>query len=163
MSNPSDHVFVIEGNKEMVIPLQQELTKLGMKTLKVDFCNESFKAPVDGTSLQNEEPIFEVDFLGQNFEDGAYAFDLDPLVTIVVSLASSGVLAAIVNAVFAKPEISIERESSGNITKISLKNISPRKIPTILKSLSDSASAATVVSAQGIATPADGQPRELIE
>lgn len=143
MNEIQDHVFIIEGSEDVIVLMQEALIGFGM-VLPETTISPALTEEVSMSSLSYGQDSFLDDRNADSTE--RYAFDSDVLSMLAVTLISSGVLSTLISTLLAKSEFNLEVTSSGNISKVSFKNVRPSEIPKIIQDISKAIKESKVVN-----------------
>lgn len=161
----ADHILMIDGNEDIVSEFNARLLELGMIPIEMDTANNSGEKVYSDVNLGEKPNSFgEEDFLGKK-DDSQYTFEPITMVSLAVTLLGSAGFASIVTSVLNahKGEGDIEIDEKGNITKITFKDMNPRKVPKMIEEISEAARKAGSLNKRAILKDALSQDNAFTE
>lgn len=131
-----EHYFVFKGQKDVVDSFEKGLIELGLFQVEIDtiqngnFGSYSKNSDIDAGRLSKMNMHAR--------DDSKYAISSDMIMSILGLMGTTGIAGIITNVLNShKGEGSVEFNQEGNITKVTFKDMNPKKVPEMLAEISE--------------------------
>lgn len=151
----ADQILVLDGNEDIVSEFKEGLLKLGMIPIELDETIDSDgKCRIVSDAVEKNESSIsfeDEEFFGKK-DSSQYAVEPITMLTLAVTLLGSAGFASIVTNVINahKGEGSIDIDEKGNITKVTFKDMNPKKVPRMIEEISQAAREASKLNKRDI-------------
>lgn len=161
----ADHILMIDGNEDIVSEFNVRLLELGMIPVEMDTANNLGEKAYSDLDSEEEINSFEDEVFFGKKDNSQYTFEPVTIVSLAVTLLGSAGFASIVTSVLNahKGEGNIEIDEKGNITKITFKDMNPKKVPKMIEEISEAARKAGSLNKKAILNDALSQDNAFTE
>lgn len=161
----ADHILVIDGNEDIVSEFNAKLLELGMIPIEMDTANSLGEKIYSDVNSEEENNSFEDEAFFGKKDNSQYTFEPITIVSLAVTLLGSAGFASIVTSVLNahKGEGNIEIDEKGNVTKITFKDMNPRKVPKMIEEISEAARKAGSLNKKAILNDSLSQDNAFTE